>query len=247
VTARTLLAPLAGLALAASGAAAQDTGDRARLDDFAIPRSDSAVEIKQLDPGAAAVIPATSVPDRTVSSAAPAKRSVESDQLAQGAPSPRQAQVSNPAASRGAIPSAGSSTADSRPRGVIRIAGSDRCDPQLAGRELEQCQRILELRAQEFHATAAPQLSAEEALLAEQRGEEERGGDRSAAQRVRLASMDDPDAALESNQELAALYLGNAPSAPQKPPEEQPTDEQATLADVIGALIGQQVTITPGP
>jgi hypothetical protein len=168
---------------------------------------------------------------------------------------PSQGQASEPSqlSTVGASPdesqAAVSSTAQSRPQGVAHLGGHDRCDPQLAREELERCRRILELRAQEFNAPAPPQLSAEQQLLAEQRSEDEQPG-RSPATRLRLASRDTPDADLQSNQELAALYLGKqqAPPASTAPPEDQQAAAgDATLADILQGLQVQAGGSAPPP
>jgi hypothetical protein len=96
------------------------------------------------------------------------------------------------------------------------------------------------LRAQEFHAPAPPQLSAEQRLLAEQRGEDESSG-RSPGTRLRLASRDAPDADLQSNQELAALYLGRpqVPQASPTPQEEKDAVGDGSLAAIVQGLLVQ--------
>jgi hypothetical protein len=194
--------------------------DSVRLDEFAVsaPEGDRS-RVDQLDPGA----------DRPQASPQPLQLSA-----AGGPPDETQAAVS--------------STADSRPQGVAHLGGHDRCDPQLVQEELERCRRILELRAQEFNAPAAPQLSAEQRLLAEQRAEDEQPG-RSPATRLRLASRDTPDADLQSNQELAALYLARqqAPAASAAPPEDQQAAGDASLAEILQGLQVQTGGSAPPP
>lgn len=239
------------LAGASAPLLAQAQGDPVRLDEFAVGAApDDPSHVDQLAPGE----------DRVQGSPAPSERTILRPQAAEGTPgkalpqisakgqAPEQAQLSTAGASPDEAGAAVSSTADSRPQAVAHLGGHDRCDPQLAGEELARCQRILELRAQEFHAPAPPQLSAEQKLLAEQRADDERPG-RSAAARLRLASRDAPDADLQSNQELAALYLTRqqAPSAAATPPEEQQPIVDATLAQILQGLQVQTGGATPPP
>ena len=61
--------------------------------------------------------------------------------------------------------------------------------------------------------------------------------------RLRYGTTGQPDADLESNQELAAVVLSTQPASPT--PAETPSDEDASkLADVLQAL-GLQVTLPP--
>ena len=99
-----------------------------------------------------------------------------------------------------------STPGDSRPQASAPLAGSDSCDPQLDTEQRERCLRIIERRAAEFSAPEAPQLSAEQALLAQRGDTEELLASQSSGLRLRLASGD-PDPDLESNQELASIYL----------------------------------------
>lgn len=232
----------AAIALAGLSAplAAQAQGDPARLDDFAIKAQDSQVlQVDQLPSDGPRVGGSQASPDRAVATGQPPAPTGEPlPQLSAKGQSPRQAQLSKPGARPDESSAAVSSTAQSRPQGVVRIAGQDRCDPQLAGAALERCRRILELRAQEFSAPSAPQLSPEQRLLAEQRYDEVSAASRSADTRLRLASRDDPNADLPSNQELAELYLQPATQAPppQAPADSAQSEQSAALAQVIDAI-----------
>jgi hypothetical protein len=238
------------LAGAPASALAQAQGDPVRLDDFAVGASaHDPSHVEQLAPAE----------DRVQGSPAPSERTILRPQAA-GSPgtaltqitatgqAPEQSQLSTVGASPDETGAAVSSTSDSRPHGVIRIAGHDRCDPQLAAAELAECQRILELRAQEFNAPAPPQLSAEQRLLAEQRADDERPG-RSPMTRLRLASRDAPDADLQSNQELAALYLARQQTPPvsASPPEEERAAADASLAQILAGLQVQTGGAAPPP
>jgi hypothetical protein len=130
-------------------------------------------------------------------------------------PSTRQSRLSNGTSV--------SNTADSTPGTVVRIGGKDRCDPQLTQKVYAECQRILELRSAEFQAPEAPVLSAEQKLLVEQRQREEGLAEMSTALRLRYATANQPDADLQSNQELASIYLTDPVPAPQGEPAEAPT------------------------
>jgi hypothetical protein len=198
---------IAGLAsillVAAAPAFAQD---RARLDDFALPGDEQATGIEQLP--SAGPLPPAQRRDRSLTVPAPPGAAPSPlDQLTStrtGAVTSNQ--LASGIASQTLAPAAVSSTADSKLQGVQRIGGRDRCDPRLDEATRADCLRILELRAAEFQATEAPQLSPEQKLLAEEQRKDERHAP-SSALRLRLASSDDPDADLSSNQEIAATYL----------------------------------------
>ena len=230
---------------------AQAASDPVRLDEFAVAAAgDDPSHIDQLAPGQDQLQGSSRPSERAIAASQPsAPRTTALRQISrQGQPS-EQPQISAPGASADESRAAVSSTADSRPQGVAHLGGHDRCDPQLAREELERCRRILELRAQEFNAPAPPQLSAEQQLLAEQRSEDEHPG-RSPATRLRLASRDTPDADLQSNQELAALYLARqqAPPAGATQPEDQSAADQATsLAEILQGLQVQTGGPPPSP
>jgi hypothetical protein len=238
VTFAARLAAAALLAGASTPLAAQAQGDPVRLDDFAVARqSRDTLQVDQLPRDEGQTTEAAPPVDRKVTAEEPvAPAAARLPQLSAKGQSPQQTQISKPGGAPDESAAAVSSTAQSRPQGVARLGGRDRCDPQLAEAERERCQRILELRAQEFNAPAAPELSPEQKLLAEQQTDEE-GAGRSTVTRLRLASRDDPDANLPSNQELAALYLGKqAPPAPQQPPEETTPEGDAALAQILQTL-----------
>jgi hypothetical protein len=134
---------------------------------------------------------------------------------------------------------------------VTHLGGQDHCDPELAREALERCRRILELRAQEFNAPAPPRLSAEQQLLAEQRSTDEQQSGPTPETRLRLASRDEPDADLQSNQELAALYLArqqqSLPETAKRPEDEQAAAGDATLAQILNSLQAQGGESAPPP
>lgn len=253
----TRLVRLAGVTLLAAISApllAQAQADPARLDDFAVNvQTSDASHVEQLTPSDDRVQGSARKQDRTIATPSPAGPATAAlPQIsAKGLPA-EQPQLSTPGASPDETRAAVSSTADSRPQPVTRLGGHDRCDPQLAGEALERCRRILELRAQEFNAPERPRLSAEQQLLAEQRSADEQQKGPTPATRLRLASRDEPDADLQSNQELAALYL--ARQQQQAPPETalQPEDQQAAggdaaLEQILNSLQGQAGGSAPPP
>lgn len=137
-----------------------------------------------------------------------------------------------------------SSRDQSAPGTTTRLGGTDRCDPQTERARDGDCLRILERRAGEFAAPAAPSLSAEEVLLAQRRVDDEDVGKMTIDQRLRRASQTDPDADLSSNQELASLLL---PGGPQQPLE--PTQDNATLraAEIDAVLRAIGIPVQPRP
>lgn len=227
-------------------AEAQNGTSSTRLDDFAIPPGDGSLRVEQVAPGDGLVQFAPQAKDQSIEGSPVAERpALRPDQLTSGPQSSTQSQLSDGSNPTGLIPTAGSTAADSRPRGVIRLSGSDRCDPQLTERLLARCLQILELRAQEFNAPAPPKLSAEESLLATQRTENDRAMARSSDNRLRLATVQTPDAGLDSNQELASIYLGAFAPAQIEPKPGKLPEEAATLADIIIAITQGALPSTP--
>jgi hypothetical protein len=225
---------------------AQDAGDRARLDEFALPSQQSSTTIEQLGSAVGDLEPqAIGSGDRAVTIPGPDDASqVPLPQLSAAGDLAPAAQLSNAVQSRQLAPGSVSSSADSRPRSSAPMVGLDRCDPQLDTQKREQCRRILERRAAEFDAPEAPKLSAEQVLLAERGETETMRATGSSTGRVRLATTSDPDADLRSNQELATIFLdgaGNRPPA-NGPAEDQPAVDPA-LAEVLKGL---QITL-PNP
>ena len=225
---------------------AQDATERARIDDFALPADAGAVEVDQIGGTARAVEPAPQRSDRSLTVAAPPPQGdapLAQVGTAEGA-SPT-SQLTDRSASRQAA-SAVSSTGDSRPQGVVRIGGVDRCDPQLDAARRAECLRILELRAEEFNAPRAPQLSAEQRILAEERARDEMFAKQSAETRLRFATMPDPDADLSSNQELASIFLDKPAPATAAPAEAEPTADPAAT-DLGTALLNALGIPVPDP
>ena len=125
-----------------------------------------------------------------------------------------------------------------------RRTGDSRTEGSNPSVSASRCRQILELRAQELHAPAPPQLSAEEQLLAEQQANRDEGAVRSPEARLRLASRDDPDATLTSNQELATLYLDKQSPPPTPTPDQAAPQLDASLAQILQGL---QISPTPVP
>jgi hypothetical protein len=232
------LAAAALLAGASAPLAAQSQGDPVHLDDFAVSKQGSdTLQVDQLPSDGRQIAGSEQPVDRKLTAEEPAApAAARLPQLSAKGQSPQQTQISKAGAAPDESAAAVSTTAQSRPQGVARLEGRDRCDPQLGEAERERCRRILELRAQEFNAPAPPELSPEQRLLAEQQSQEE-GAGRSPVTRLRLASRDDPDANLPSNQELAALYLSKqTPPAPQQPPDAAAAEGDASLAQILETL-----------
>ena len=230
------LAAILTLALALPALAQQDS-DKARLDDFALPQDQAGPRIEQLG-AAAQSLPAAESSDSDRQLAIPGPPAVERAPVAQlsqpGGSAPAQ-QVSDRGESRELAAGSVSSTGDSRPQASAPIAGSDSCDRQLDTEQLERCLRILETRAAEFSAPEAPQLSAEQALLAARGDDGDRLAARSSDLRLRLAAGD-PDAEIASNQELASIYLDRT-QAQQGASTQQPAEpDDASLAEVLQTL-----------
>ncbi|GGD89102.1 hypothetical protein GCM10011515_05970 [Tsuneonella deserti] len=220
---------LAGLA---SVSPAQERGDPVRLDDFAVPAANRAELLDQVG----ATERAQQQPSQQVD------RTLARPELTDSADAPP-AQVSLPSSTRGPVPqlalpgdsrptpvSAVSTTRESAPRAATPIGGTDRCDPQLAQRFYAECLRILELRSSEFSAPEPARLSPEQRLISEQRLQEDPGS-RPVAVRLQLATSAQPDADLQSNQELAAIYLGE--NAPTPVTEPAPAEEPADLSKIL--------------
>ncbi|GAA3798789.1 hypothetical protein GCM10022600_20680 [Qipengyuania pelagi] len=145
---------------------------------------------------------------------------------------------------RSVQPDALSSPDQSAPEGVTRLGGQDRCDPQVDQSLYRACLRILERRAGDFAAPTAPVLSAEEALLAQRRADDEDPATLTIEQRIRRASQTAPDAELSSNQELASLFLPGTAPPPAQPVEDSTTLQGANLEAVLKAI---GLTVPPQP
>jgi hypothetical protein len=230
-----VLASVLALGLAAP-AWAQD-GDRARLDDFAVPHVAVGAGIEQVDGAASRIAAEQATPsDRGLAvpgPAAPAREPLA--QLSQRAEGGATRQLSDTSQSREVASGSVSTSQDSRPQPAAAIAGSDRCDPQAAAPQPE-CARILERRAAEFAAAEPPRLSAEQVLLAASEEDEDALAANSSRVRLRLASSNNPDADLQSNQELAAIYLRRASAEQQQQPDDSEPTEDAGIAEVLQSL-----------
>jgi hypothetical protein len=244
VTRAARLAAAMLLASATAPLAAQSQGDPAHLDDFAVSApSDKSLQVEQVSQGQDKVDSAPQPHDSPVNAEQRTEPvTIDLPQLSAKGQASEQAQLSKAGVKPDESSAAVSSTAESRPGTVQHLGGTDRCDPQLGDAELARCKRTLETRAQEFHAPAPPQLSAEETLLAEQRGDEQRAPSQSAEIRLRLASRDDPDADLESNQELAALYLDRQTAPPPAPADQPAPQIDPSLTQVLQSL---QIGVPP--
>ena len=164
---------------------------------------------------------------------------------------PRQAgdvvppQVSrNGAEARRVDPAALSSPEQSAPGGVTRLSGRDRCDPQADQSLYRACVRVIERRSAEFGAPSAPVLSAEEALLAQRRADDEDPATLTLEQRIRRASQSVPDAELSTNQELASLVLPGTAGVPTDPVQGDTTLGTEEVDAVLRAI---GINVSPQP
>lgn len=240
--ARLLLVASAASVLAGTPLYAQQAGDKARLDDFALPASQDSLKIEQVAPRTVAPAP-DQARDRTL--ARPARTEAAGQMPAQVSSSGQSgdvAQLATRGQSRTALSGAAANPADRIPGSVQRIGGQDRCDPAQGKAAYAECLRILELRANEFHAPEAPTLSPEQRLLGEMRMPADRLAE-SGNMRLRYGTTGQPDADLESNQELASIVLSAQPER-QAPAETPESDQNGKLADVLQAL-GLNVTLPP--
>jgi len=236
VRAAVRLATAIALAVAVP-AGAQESADKARLDEFALPVDEAGRPIEQLGHDGER-LPAAQVQANDRQLAVPGPPMEARLPMAQLSPPDDDGvtrQVNDKSDSRELRTASVSTSRDSRPQASIPLAGHDRCDAQLASEQLERCLHILEVRASEFSAPEAPQMSAEQALLAERGNSEERMASTSSDLRLRLASVD-PNAEFASNQELASIYLDRSPSAPAAASEQQPVEEDDGLAAVLQSL-----------
>ncbi len=239
MSARRSVLWLLGLLFAAGAQAAPDRDASARIDDFAVPPAagSSGVRMEQLSDTGPQMPAEIAEPDRAIAVPPRSEQAGSpTEQLSRDVGNGPPTQLSSSAQSRDYETAAVSSKADSAPGTVVRIKGSDRCDPQLAQHLLARCLRILELRASEFNAPAPPQLSAEQKILAEQREREDNLADRSTNLRIRYATMTEPDADLQSNQELASIYLADQPGGPIREPDEPAAQEPSGLQAILGAM-----------
>jgi len=112
-----------------------------------------------------------------------------------------------------------SNPAEGWPQGVVRLSGSDRCDPATPGTAPRAtCAHAIETRAAEFERKSPLVLSPEQRLLVDQRLRE---APSTAEMAVRRIGRNDIDANASDAQSVASLVLGQpsagqvtAPSAP---------------------------------
>ncbi|RPF70942.1 hypothetical protein [Aurantiacibacter spongiae] len=241
-----LILPVSIVCLAAAPLAAQQTDERARLDDFAIPVEQDAnnTRIDQLGDRGSAVVPSASQSARDLTApdagkpakpaSGPMRQVSSSDTRTDGE------QLVDPSRSRETAAASVSSAADSRPDGAGAIQGSDRCDPSPEVERDARCAAILETRAAEFDAVEPPRLSAEQVLLAGQGDRADVLSSYSSEWRVALA-RDNPDADTRSTQELASLVFDQNPGALTNSADPVP-EAPAELTAILEAL---QIDLPP--
>jgi hypothetical protein len=223
-------------------AIAQDS-NKARLDDFAIPSTAQSPKADQVTSGRDAPQPAQ-VLDRTLGRPSRSEPAGEMPvQLSNGNQGGEVTQVATRNQSRSALSGAVANPGDRVPGAVQRIGGHDRCDPQQEKRLYAECLRILELRADEFQAPGPAVLSPEQRLLGEMRQPNEQLTGSSSGVRMRYATNGQPDADLQSNQELASVFLATPPAS--QLPAETEAEKAINLGEVLQAL-GIQVVNPQG-
>ncbi len=137
-----------------------------------------------------------------------------------------------------AAPSSPATRADGRRTEIVRVGGSDRCDPQAASARDARCGDVIETRSAEFQSLRAPVLSPEQRLLLDQERGELRGV-RAAAQRV---ARNDVDPGALDTQTLAAISL-DRPAEPTPPGVPDPATSPA--AEAIIRIIEAAQSMTP--
>ena len=128
-------------------------------------------------------------------------------------------------------PASAATRADGRRTEIVRVGGSDRCDPQ-ANRRDANCRRVIETRSAEYNAPRAPTLSPEQRLLLDQDRGETRGV-RAAANRVARNEVD-PNAL--DTQALAAISLTQPANPPAKPADPAIAAGSEALIQIIEAV-----------
>jgi hypothetical protein len=218
-------------------ASAQDPGAKTRLDEFALPRAKADASVAQIAREGEVLLPEQPRDRAIASPPSPPAADAPLRQIAHPGEAPAATHLGPAQAPSAAGAPALSARAESKPGPVARLAGDDQCDPQrrTTPAELARCRRILELRAAEFSATAAPVLSAEQVLLAEQLQPDDMRIDRVGGM-PRGKGTENADE--RSNQELAAALRQPVPAPPPREPEDTGATD-ASLAQVLQGLIVQ--------
>jgi len=228
----------------AAPSAAQDA--RVQVDEFTVAGQTAGTPpgVDQVGSEAAPVVADEQDPDRAIATGqASARQPVPVQQLSVAGQPSRPEQLSDPGAPSTQVASV-SDKAESRPQALQRLAGNDRCDPQLPQAQREDCRTILERRAAEFSAPRPPELSAEQILLAEQQTGDGDGAGLTGDMRVRLASLSQGNAELRSNQELAAIVL-DPPQPPVAPTTPEPSESLAEALRGLAIDLGAGSPPTP--
>lgn len=218
---------------------AQVNSEKARLDDFAVAPAEEKVGVGQVTAEAASVTVEQRVERSIVTPPAmqTSSRNERTEQLGKKDDKGPVVQLA-PVGERVTTAAAPlSRREDGRPTGAERIAGTDRCDPQVGSAQVRaECRRILELRAAEFSATEAPRLSAEQELLARQTP---RSGTSLATDfTVDRADKSLFDADERNSQELGFITLNQSPSSTDT---QIPGDAAGTgaLSDAVKSVLVQ--------
>jgi hypothetical protein len=111
-----------------------------------------------------------------------------------------------------------SQRSEGRETAIVRVGGSDRCDPQAPGATSGNCSRVIERRSADFARPVAPVLSPEQRLLVGQ----ERLEPATVREAVRKVGRNVVDADATETQALAAVATP-APEASVTAPEAAPS------------------------
>ena len=118
---------------------------------------------------------------------------------------------------------------------LVRLGGSDRCDPQTgdaAGRAA--CARVIETRSAEFERADPLILSPEQRLLVDQRSREGSSSVQSTAQRI---GRNEIDANTLDAQSIASLTLRTPDTSAPPTREAEVTDTQAQINEIVQAIV----------
>lgn len=201
------------------------TSERGDIAAEQITRSRVDQAIDQLPRAASKHPVAPQITPRTAGSVAPSQLAAE------GGKSASLPQLAPPARSAGA-PVSAVTRAQGRQTGLVRVGGSDRCDPQAQRADAANCQRVIEARAAEFDSPVAPTLTPEQRLLRDQ----DRGGVRSIATAAQRIGRTDVDADATDTQVLAAVSRGQSDEpAPKAPAATDQLPSSAVLIQMIEA------------
>jgi hypothetical protein len=131
-----------------------------------------------------------------------------------------------------------SQRSEGRETAIVRVGGSDRCDPQAPGATSGSCSRVIERRSADFARPVAPVLSPEQRLLVGQ----ERSEPATVREAVRKVGRNVVDADATETQALAAVATP-APEASVTAPEAAPSS--AAIDAIVQVIRAAQDSPSP--